>query len=66
MFIGSIICSNIEHRYGECPKKIEVQNMFKTKPTNFNATITLKPPKINNVLVNVVIPFTTSGQQLEQ
>ncbi len=29
--------------------------MFKTKPVNSNATTTYKPPKINNVPINVVI-----------
>jgi hypothetical protein len=24
-----IICSSAKHRFGECPRKIEVQNMFK-------------------------------------
>ncbi len=53
-----IICSHVEHRFGECPKKIEVQNMFKIKPISSNAMITPKPPKTKNVLVNVVVIVT--------
>jgi hypothetical protein len=34
--------SSIEHRSRECPRKIEVQNMFTVKPS-FNATTTFKP-----------------------
>ncbi len=26
-----IICSSVEHRFGKCPRKIEVQNMFRIK-----------------------------------
>jgi hypothetical protein len=44
-----IICYSIEHRSIKCPKKIEVQNMFRTKHVSSNATTTPKPPKINNV-----------------
>jgi hypothetical protein len=57
-----IICSNIEHRFGECPRKIEVHNMFKTKPISSNATTTPKPPKTDNVLVNVVVVVTIRNQ----
>jgi hypothetical protein len=39
--------------------------MFKIKPVNFTATTTFKPPKINNVLVNVVAIVTIHNQQLE-
>jgi hypothetical protein len=49
-----IICFNVEHIFGECPQKIEVQNMFKTKLVNSNAITTSKLPKIDNVPVNVV------------
>jgi hypothetical protein len=57
-----IICYSIEHRYGESPRQIEVQNMFKTKPVSSNATTTPKPPKTNNVLVNVVVAITPHNQ----
>jgi hypothetical protein len=53
-----IICSSIGHRLRECPQKIEVQNMFRTKPISSNATTSPKPPKTNNVLVNVVVIVT--------
>jgi hypothetical protein len=58
--------SNVEHRYGECPRKIEVRNMFKTKSISFNAITTSKPPETNNVPVNVVVIITTCNQQLKQ
>jgi hypothetical protein len=61
-----IIFYNVEHRLGECPRKIEVQNMFRIKPISFNATTTFKPPLIDNVLVNVVVVVTTCSQQLKQ
>jgi len=54
-----IICSNVEHRFGKCPRKIEVHNMFKIKHVSYNSMTTPKPPKIDNVLVNVVIDVTT-------
>jgi len=50
-----IICSSIGQRSGECPIKIEVQNMFKIKPISSNATTEPKPPKTNNVLVNMLV-----------
>ncbi len=50
---------NVEHRSRECPRKIEVHNMFKTKSISYNATITLKPPKTDNVPINVVFVVTT-------
>jgi hypothetical protein len=61
-----IIYSSSKHRSGECPMKIEVQNMFRTKTINYNATTTPKLPKPYNVLVNVVVVITTCSQQLEQ
>jgi hypothetical protein len=57
-----IICFNVEHRLGKCPKKIEVQNMFRIKPINFNAAIVFKPPKTDNMPVNVVVVVTTHNQ----
>jgi hypothetical protein len=36
--------------------------MLKTKLVNYNAT-TSKPPKINNVPINVVATITTHNQQ---
>jgi hypothetical protein len=57
-----IICFSVEHRFRECPRKIEVQNMFRSKHVNSNATITPKPPKTNNVLVNVIVVVTTRSQ----
>jgi len=57
-----IICYNIGHRCGKCPRKIKVQNMFRIKPISFNATTTFKPPKSDNVLVNVIVVITTHNQ----
>jgi hypothetical protein len=34
---------SVEHRSRECPRKIEVQNMFIIKPIIFNAMTTFKP-----------------------
>jgi len=53
------ICFNVEDRLGECLRKIEVQNMFRIKPINFNATIASKSLKTDNVLVNVLVVVTT-------
>jgi hypothetical protein len=61
-----IICSNVKHRSRECPKKIEMQNTFRTKLVNSNVATRPKPPKLDNVLVNAVTTITTHGQQLEQ
>jgi len=36
--------------------------MFRTKPINYNATTTSKPPKINNVQINVIAVITTHSQ----
>jgi hypothetical protein len=36
--------------------------MFRTKSISFNATIAPKPPKIDNVLINVVVPITIHCQ----
>jgi hypothetical protein len=60
-----IICSSIQHRLGDCPKKIKVWNMFRTKHVSYNATIALKAPKIDNVPINVVAIVTTRIQQSE-
>jgi hypothetical protein len=38
--------------------------MFITKLVNSNATTTSKPPKINNVPINVVAVITIRSQQL--
>jgi hypothetical protein len=57
-----IICSSIEHRFGECLRKIKVQNMFRTKLVSSNATTTPKPSKTNNVPINVVDVITTCNQ----
>ncbi len=54
-----IIYFNVEHRFGECPKKIKIRNMFKTKLVGSNVTTTPKPLKTDNVLVNVVVVVTT-------
>jgi hypothetical protein len=56
-----IICSSIEQRFRECLKKIEVHNVLRTKPINSNAT-TSKPPKTDNVLINVIVVVTTHSQ----
>jgi hypothetical protein len=54
-----IICFSVEYRCGKCLKKIEVQNMFKTKHVNSNVITTPKPPNIDNVPINVVVVVTT-------
>ncbi len=59
-----IIYYSLKHRFGECPKKIKVQNMFKIKFVNFNATIAPKLLKLDNVPINVVAIATTHSQQL--
>ncbi len=41
-------------------------HMFKTKLVSSNAIITPKPPKLNNVPVNVVVDVTTRNQQSKQ
>jgi hypothetical protein len=56
-----IIFSSIKYRFREYPRKIEVQNMFKTKLVNSSAT-TPKLPKIDNVPINVVVFVTTCSQ----
>jgi hypothetical protein len=61
-----IICSNIEHRSEECPRKIEIQNMFIIKLVSSNATTTHKSSKIDNLLVDVVAIITTHSQQSKQ
>ncbi len=40
--------------------------MFKSKLVSSNATTTSKLPRIDNVLINVVVVVTTRNQQLEQ
>ncbi len=57
-----IIYSDVKHRFGECPIKVEVQNMFKTKLINSNVTTSPKPPKTHNVPVNVVVILTTRNR----
>jgi len=37
--------------------------MFRTKLVSYNATTTSKPPKINNMPINVVTAITTCSQQ---
>jgi hypothetical protein len=54
-----IICSNVEHRFGKCPRKIEVHNMFKIKHVSYNSITTPKPPKTDNVSINVITDVTT-------
>ncbi len=43
-----------------------MQNTLKTKHVNSNVATTPKPPKLDNVSVNVVTAITTHSQQLEQ
>jgi len=57
-----IIYSSIDRRFGECPIKIEGQNMFGTKPISSNAMIKPKPPKTNNVPINVVVIVAICSQ----
>ncbi len=40
--------------------------MFRIKPINFNAAIVFKPPKTDNMPVNVVVVVTTHNQQSKQ
>jgi hypothetical protein len=39
--------------------------MFRTKPISYNATITSKPPKTNNMPINVIV-VTTRNQHPKQ
>ncbi len=59
-----IICSNFEHHALDCPRKVEVQNTFQTKPITI-AIVVAKSLKPDNVLINVVVVFTTCSQVLE-
>jgi hypothetical protein len=59
-----IICFNFEHHALNCPRKVEVHNMFRTKPITI-AIVVAKTPKPDNVLVNVVVVFTTCSQVLK-
>jgi hypothetical protein len=61
-FYPYIICYSVKHRSRECPRKIEVQNVFITKLVSSIVTTTLKPPKIDNVLVNVIVVVTIRNQ----
>jgi hypothetical protein len=60
-----IIYSSSKHRVPNYPRKIEVQNIFQTKP-NITTTLVTKSPKLDNVPVNVVVVVTTRSQTLEQ
>ncbi len=60
-----IIYFSSKHRAPNYPRKIEVQNMFRTKLT-ITATIVTKNLKHYNVPVNVVDDVTTCSQVLEQ
>ncbi len=57
-----IIYFIIKHKSKECCRKIEVHNMFRTKHFSYNAMTTPKPPKINNVPINVIVVITTRSQ----
>ncbi len=59
-----IIYFSSKHHALDCPRKIEVQNMFWIKLTII-ATIVTKNPKHDNVLVNVVDDVTTCSQVLK-
>ncbi len=59
-----IFCSNSMHCAPSCPRKIEAQNIFRTKP-NITVTITTKNLKLDNILVNVVVVITTYSQALK-
>jgi hypothetical protein len=59
-----IICPSFEHCVPYCLRKIEVQNMFQTKP-NTIITIVAENPKPNNVPINVVAAITTHNQAPE-
>jgi hypothetical protein len=58
-----IIYYSVEYKSRKCPKKIEVQNMFRTKHVSFNVTTTPKQPKTNDVPINVVAIVTTHSHQ---
>jgi hypothetical protein len=60
-----IIYFSFEHCALDCPRKIEVQNMFRTKPT-ITITIITKNPRHDNVLINVVVDVTTCSQVPKQ
>ncbi len=53
----------VERKSRKCPKRIEVQNMFRTKLVSFNVTTTPKQPKTNNVPINVVAIVTSHSHQ---
>ncbi len=59
LFKINIMCFNVEHKFGECPKKFEVQNMFKTKHVGTNITTTPKSPKVDNVPITIVVIIST-------
>jgi hypothetical protein len=58
-----IICYSVKHIFGKCPKKIEVQNMFRIKLVSSNVMITSKSPKTNDVSINVVVVVTTQNNK---
>jgi hypothetical protein len=60
-----IIYFSAEHIFGKCFRKIEVQNMFKTKRVSSNVTTTPKSLTMNNVPTNVAIFVAICNQQLE-
>jgi hypothetical protein len=60
-----IIYSSSKHCAPNCPKHIEVQNMFQIKPT-ITTTIVAKNPKPNNVPINVIVVVMTHNQVPEQ
>jgi hypothetical protein len=60
-----MIYYNFEHRAPNCLRKIEVQNMFRAKPTIITIVVA-KPSKLDNVPVNVVVVMTHSQVPKQQ
>ncbi len=60
-----IMYFSFEHRALDCARKIEIHNMFQTKPT-ITTTIITKIPKHDNVRINVVDDVTTRSQVPKQ
>ncbi len=65
LYYPCIICSNINHQFGDYLKKTKVHNIIQVKLFN-TTTITPKPLKTNNVFVNVIVDITTCSKTLEQ
>jgi hypothetical protein len=60
-----IIYSNFERCAPNCPKKIKVHKMFRTKPTT-TAIVIAKLFKLDNVTINAIAIVATCNQVPEQ